>query len=135
MFQDSTASLSPRLTVRSIITEPFTIYGLRDKDLRAEARRLLALVGLPADFAGRYPHQLSGGQARRVGIARALALSSKLIIADEPTAGLDVSVQGDSSICWRGCSANSALHLVMITHNLALSAMSAIRWRSCTWAE
>ena len=63
--------------------------------MRAEARRLLTLVGLPEDFAGRYPHQFSGGQARRVGVARAIALNPKLIIADEPTAGLDVSVQGE----------------------------------------
>ena len=90
MFQDPVASLSPRLTVKSLITEPFVIHGMRDRERDAEARRLLTLVGLPTDFAGRYPHQLSGGQARRVGVARALALSPKLIIADEPTAGLDV---------------------------------------------
>ena len=120
MFQDPTASLSPRLTVRSIITEPFAIHGLRDNDLRAEARRLLALVGLSADFAGRYPHQLSGGQARRVGIARALALSSKLIIADEPTAGLDVSVQGDVLNLLARLQRELGLTLVMITHNLSV---------------
>ena len=96
MFQDPVSSLSPRRTVKSLITEPFVIHGMKDRDLEAEARRLLGLIGLPADFASRYPHQLSGGQARRVGVARAIALNPKLIIADEPTAGLDVSVQGDT---------------------------------------
>jgi ABC-type dipeptide/oligopeptide/nickel transport system ATPase subunit len=95
MFQDPVASLSPRLTVKSLITEPFVIHGLGDRDCDAEARRLLDMVNLPASFAGRYPHELSGGQARRIGVARALALTPKLIIADEPTAGLDVSVQGE----------------------------------------
>ena len=95
MFQDPVSSLSPRRTVQSLIAEPFIVHGLKEKDLAAEARRLLALVGLPKDFASRYPHQLSGGQARRVGVARAIALNPKLIIADEPTAGLDVSVQGE----------------------------------------
>jgi ABC-type dipeptide/oligopeptide/nickel transport system ATPase subunit len=87
--------LSPRLTVRSLILESFKIHRIGDKDWKAETQRLLEMVGLSDSFSGRYPHQLSGGQARRVGVARALALSPKLIIADEPTAGLDVSVQGE----------------------------------------
>jgi oligopeptide/dipeptide ABC transporter ATP-binding protein len=120
MFQDPIASLSPRLTVRSLITEPFSIHGLKDKDLGAEARRLLALVGLPADFASRYPHQLSGGQARRVGVARALALSPKLIIADEPTAGLDVSVQGEILNLLARLQRELGLTYIIITHNLAV---------------
>jgi peptide/nickel transport system ATP-binding protein len=120
MFQDPIASLSPRLTVRSLITEPFAIHGLKDKDLNGEARRLLALVGLPADFAGRYPHQLSGGQARRVGVARALALSPKLIIADEPTAGLDVSVQGEILNLLARLQRELGLTYIIITHNLAV---------------
>jgi oligopeptide/dipeptide ABC transporter ATP-binding protein len=120
MFQDPAASLSPRLTVRSLITEPFAIHGLKPNDLDAEARRLLKLVGLPADFASRYPHQLSGGQARRVGIARALALSPKLIIADEPTAGLDVSVQGEILNLLARLKRELGLTLIMITHNLAV---------------
>jgi len=120
MFQDPVASLSPRLTVKSLITEPFVIHGLRDKDRNAEARRLLGLVGLPADFAGRYPHQLSGGQARRVGVARALALSPKLIIADEPTAGLDVSVQGEILNLLARLQRELGLTYVIITHNLAV---------------
>lgn len=118
MFQDPVGSLSPRLTVRSLLTEPFRIHGLRDRDLDAEARRLLKLVGLPADFARRYPHQLSGGQARRVGVARALALDPKLIIADEPTAGLDVSVQGEVLNLLARLQDELGVALLIITHNL-----------------
>lgn len=120
MFQDPVASLSPRLTVKSLITEPFVIHGMTDRDLDAEARRLLQLVGLPADFVGRYPHQLSGGQARRVGVARALALSPKLIIADEPTAGLDVSVQGEILNLLSRLQRELGLTYIIITHNLAV---------------
>lgn len=120
MFQDPVASLSPRLTVKSLITEPFVIHGMKGRNLDAEARRLLALVGLPADFAGRYPHQLSGGQARRVGVARALALSPKLILADEPTAGLDVSVQGEILNLLSRLQRELGLTYIIITHNLAV---------------
>jgi oligopeptide/dipeptide ABC transporter ATP-binding protein len=120
MFQDPVASLSPRLTVKSLITEPFVIQGMKGKSLDAEARRLLALVGLPPDFVGRYPHQLSGGQARRVGVARALALSPKLIIADEPTAGLDVSVQGEILNLLARLQRELGLTYLIITHNLAV---------------
>ncbi|GAB0113540.1 oligopeptide/dipeptide ABC transporter ATP-binding protein [Acidisoma sp. C75] len=125
MFQDAVASLSPRMTTRQLITEPFDIHGFpggrfgrRERD--AEARRLLALVGLPVDFADRYPHQLSGGQARRVGAARALALSPRLIIADEPTAGLDVSVQGEILNLLRRLQDETGLSYLLITHNLAV---------------
>ncbi len=120
MFQDPVSSLSPRRTVQSLIAEPFIIHGLKDKDLAAEVRRLLGLVGLPADFASRYPHQLSGGQARRVGVARAIALNPRLIIADEPTAGLDVSVQGEILNLLTRLQAELGLTYVIITHNLAV---------------
>ena len=118
MFQDPVASLSPRRTVRSLVTEPFIIHGLADRDLDAEAGRLLGMVGLNADFFDRYPHELSGGQARRVGVARALALSPKLIIADEPTAGLDVSVQGEILNLMGELQARLGLSYLIITHNL-----------------
>jgi len=121
MFQDPLASLSPRHTVRSLIAEPFRIHGETARDLDAEVRRLLDLVGLPADFAGRYPHQLSGGQARRIGVARALALSPRLIIADEPTAGLDVSVQGEILNLMAKLQRELGLAYLVITHNLAIT--------------
>jgi len=120
MFQDPVSSLSPRRTVQSLIAEPFVVHGLKEKDLASEARRLLALVGLPKDFASRYPHQLSGGQARRVGVARAIALNPKLIIADEPTAGLDVSVQGEILNLLSRLQGEFGLTYVIITHNLAV---------------
>jgi peptide/nickel transport system ATP-binding protein len=120
MFQDPVSSLSPRRTVKALIAEPFIVHGMKNKDLAAEARRLLALVGLPADFAARYPHQLSGGQARRVGVARAIALNPKLIIADEPTAGLDVSVQGEILNLLTRLQREFGLTYIIITHNLAV---------------
>ena len=92
MFQDPIASLCPRMTVGALLTEPLAIQGHPAPSAIAD---MLATVGLPADFATRYPHELSGGQARRVGVARALALEPRLVLADEPTAGLDVSVQGE----------------------------------------
>jgi oligopeptide/dipeptide ABC transporter ATP-binding protein len=120
MFQDPVSSLSPRRSVKALITEPFIVHGFKNKDLMAEARRLLSLVGLPEDFISRYPHQLSGGQARRVGMARAIALNPKLIIADEPTAGLDVSVQGEILNLLARLQRELGLTYVIITHNLAV---------------
>ncbi|MSP87669.1 MAG: ABC transporter ATP-binding protein [Alphaproteobacteria bacterium] len=118
MFQDPQASLSPRKTVRSSITEPFIIHNMADRDLEAEARELLGMVGLPVGLLDNYPHQLSGGQARRVGVARALALRPKLIIADEPTAGLDVSVQGEVLNLMNELQGRLGLSYVIVTHNL-----------------
>ena len=118
MFQDPVGSLSPRMTVGDLVTEPFRIHGTEGRNLREEAVRLLTLVGLPADFASRYPHQLSGGQARRVGVARAIALDPALIIADEPTAGLDVSVQGEVLNLLNDLRERLGLAMVIITHNL-----------------
>ena len=120
MFQDPVGSLSPRLTVRALITEPLAIHGTGQRDRDAEARRLLQLVGLPTDFGGRFPHELSGGQARRVGVARALSLNPRLVIADEPTAGLDVSVQGEILNLMGRLQRELGLAYLLITHNLAI---------------
>ena len=117
MFQDPVASLSPRRTVASLITEPFAIHGIAS-DPAAEAQRLIAMVGLDARFLGLYPHQLSGGQARRVGAARALALNPALVIADEPTAGLDVSVQGEVLNLLASLQAQHGMGYLIVTHNL-----------------
>ncbi|MWD29201.1 ATP-binding cassette domain-containing protein [Aquicoccus sp. SCR17] len=118
MWQDPVGSLSPRLKVSSLVTEPLRIHG--QKAGRDEATRLLGLVGLPAEFAGRYPHQLSGGQARRVGVARALALDPKLLVADEPTAGLDMSVQGEVLNLLNEVQKRTGVAILVITHNLNL---------------
>jgi peptide/nickel transport system ATP-binding protein len=120
MFQDPVGSLSPRLTVRSLISEPLAIHGAGPQDRDAEARRLLGLVGLPTDFGSRFPHELSGGQARRVGVARALSLNPRLVIADEPTAGLDVSVQGEILNLMNRLQQELGLAYLLITHNLAI---------------
>jgi oligopeptide/dipeptide ABC transporter ATP-binding protein len=118
MFQDPVGSLSPRMTVGALLVEPFVVHGIKDRDLKAECRRLLDMVGLPPDFAHRYPYELSGGQARRVGVARSLALNPKLIIADEPTAGLDVSIQGEVLNLLNELQGRLGLTLLIITHNL-----------------
>jgi len=126
-FQDPVGSLSPRLTVRALVTEPFRIHDLGERDLAAEGRRLMSLVGLSEIFLDRYAHELSGGQARRVGIARALALSPRLLIADEPTAGLDVSVQGEILNLLARLRGELGIALLLITHNLAAVRLSTDR--------
>ena len=118
MFQDPVGSLSPRMTVGRALAEPFLIHRTGPEDPRAEALRLLSLVGLDKAFADRYPHQLSGGQARRVGVARAVALNPDLLIADEPTAGLDVSVQGEILNLLAHLQRDMGLGIMLITHNL-----------------
>ena len=118
MFQDPVGSLSPRMTVRKLLAEPYRIHaGVSDNPDRS-ALDLLSMVGLGAEFADRYPHQLSGGQARRVGVARALALKPDLLIADEPTAGLDVSIQGEVLNLLADLQQEMGLGIMLITHNL-----------------
>jgi oligopeptide/dipeptide ABC transporter ATP-binding protein len=94
VFQDPTDSLNPRYTARETIAEPLALLGgLRGADAAARVDEVAAQVGLPRELLQRFPHQLSGGQKARVGIARALAVRPRLLILDEPTAALDVSVQ------------------------------------------
>lgn len=118
MFQDASGSLSPRMSVRRILAEPRHIHRVATVDADREALRLLSLVGLGEELADRYPHQLSGGQARRVGLARALALDPDLLIADEPTAGLDVSIQGEVLNLLARVQQETGLGILIITHNL-----------------
>ena len=118
MFQDPIGSLSPRMRIGDAVVEPLRIHGIDKPNHRAEAERLLGLVGLDARFLDRYPHELSGGQARRVAVARAIALEPKLIIADEPTAGLDVSIQGEVLNLLAEIQDRTGVALLLITHNL-----------------
>jgi peptide/nickel transport system ATP-binding protein len=120
MFQDAVGSLSPRMTVRKILAEPRRIHATGTVDADQESSRLLSLVGLGDEIADRFPHQLSGGQARRVGVARALALRPDLLIADEPTAGLDVSVQGEVLNLLARVQRETGLGILVITHNLSV---------------
>jgi peptide/nickel transport system ATP-binding protein len=118
IFQDPIGSLSPRLKVASIIAEPLRVHGLSGMKVKRRVEELIDMVGLPTEFASRYPHQLSGGQARRINVARALALEPQLIIADEPTAGLDVSVQGEVLNLLNALRSRLGISMLIITHNL-----------------
>lgn len=126
MFQDPVASLSPRMRVGDAVCEPYIIQRI-PRSRRRSAAELLAGVGLPPSLAARYPHELSGGQARRVCAARALALDPALVIADEPTAGLDVSIQGDILNLMADLKRERGIGLMIITHNLPVIRHSAER--------
>lgn len=117
IFQDPYASLSPRLRVAHLLNEPYQIHAVPAAD-RYSVAELLAMVGLSAEQAAKYPHELSGGQARRVGIARALALRPEFLVADEPTSGLDVSVAASILNLMKELARQLALTYLVITHNL-----------------
>ncbi|MEJ7618419.1 MAG: oligopeptide/dipeptide ABC transporter ATP-binding protein [Pyrinomonadaceae bacterium] len=121
IFQDPYASLNPRMRVGEIVGEPLVINGVGSKPERAErVAELLRRVGLDPDFMTRYPHEFSGGQRQRIGIARALALNPKLIIADEPVSALDVSVQAQVVNLLAELQAELGLTYLFISHGLAI---------------
>jgi peptide/nickel transport system ATP-binding protein len=122
VFQDPFSSLNPRKTAGSIIGEPFAIHGLhRDRAERGRAVcELMDRVGLRADHRNRYPHEFSGGQRQRIGIARALALRPKLLIADEPVSALDVTIQAQILDLLRDLQCELDLTLLLISHDLAV---------------
>ncbi|MEJ2210899.1 MAG: ABC transporter ATP-binding protein, partial [Anaerolineae bacterium] len=117
IFQDPTSSLSPRMKVSALLVEPFRIHG-QPIDEAKKVEELLSMVGLSSEQADKYPNQLSGGQARRVGIARALALHPDILVADEPTAGLDVSVAAGILNLLNDLRERLDLTYIIITHNL-----------------
>jgi len=121
MFQDPQASLDPRMRVGSTIREPLVIQGIGDrKSQDAKVADLLGEVGLPANAVSRYPHEFSGGQRQRVGLARALALNPKLIVADEPVSALDVSIRSQILNLMKDLQREHDLTYVFISHDLSV---------------
>jgi oligopeptide transport system ATP-binding protein len=118
LLQDAAASLSPRMRIGALVEEPLKIHGLPLAEGRARIRTLLQRLGLPENTLAKYPHQVSGGQARRVAILRALVLTPDIIVADEPTAGLDVSVQGDLLNLMLDLHGEFGLTYLIVSHNL-----------------
>jgi peptide/nickel transport system ATP-binding protein len=121
IFQDPFSSLNPRMTVMDIVSEPLVIHGVaRGSELKNQVRELLEAVGLKAQHMNRYPYAFSGGQRQRIGIARALALRPRLIIADEPVSALDVSIQAQVLNLMEDLQRDFGLTYLFIAHDLSV---------------
>ena len=122
IFQDPSASLDPRMTVGEIIGEAIDIHKLAasKKDRDDRIKELLSRVGLNTEHANRYPHEFSGGQCQRIGIARALIIEPKMIICDEPVSALDVSIQAQVVNLLKSLQKEMGLSLIFIAHDLAV---------------
>jgi oligopeptide/dipeptide ABC transporter ATP-binding protein len=121
IFQDPYASLNPRMTIGSMLEEPMRVHNIkRGKEAQAEVRRLLEIVGLPPNALNRYPHEFSGGQRQRAGIARALAVRPEFVAADEPVSALDVSIQAQIINLLGQLQRDFGLTYLFIAHDLSI---------------